>query len=147
MRVMNKWTLIFGYAGTLPFIACTLITLTINNAQIGHIATFTQLSYAAMILSFLGGVHWGQALQRDNAKHMAFAMLPSVASLFIILYALMGDTNLALAMMAALFWILYAGDRKLMPEDLVPKGYFTFRLTLTIIVSLSLFIPIVSTLL
>jgi hypothetical protein len=142
---MNKWTLIFGYAGTLPFIACIAATLFIDNAQIAHIATFTQLSYAAMILSFLGGVHWGQALPRNNTSQMAFAMIPSIASLFIILYALIGDTNIALATMAALFWVLYIGDKKSMPKDLVPEGYFTFRLILTIIVSLTLIIPLIST--
>ena len=126
--------------------ACMLITLFIDDAQIAHIATFTQLSYAAMILSFLGGVHWGQAMQRNNAAQMAFAMLPSVASLFIILYALMADTNIALATMAILFWVIYAGDQKLIPKDLVPTGYFTFRLILTAIVSISLIIPLASTL-
>ena len=77
----SKRSLIFlarwlGYAGALPFLALGLLVLwpefirpEFIRLQISSIMRFSEasiafalLSYGAIILSFLGGLHWGRAV-------------------------------------------------------------------------------------
>ena len=103
------------------------------------ILSFIQLSYGAMILSFLGGVHWGQAIPRNDQKQMSFAMVPTVASFLLMIYTVFFNPILPLFGMIILFWAVYVADRKLMPLEYIPEGYFTYRRNLTMIVSATLF--------
>ena len=59
--VNKRLVLQLGYAGLLPFL---LMMLGVWSADPGWISDFVkgQLAYAMVILSFLGGVHWGVAL-------------------------------------------------------------------------------------
>lgn len=66
------------------------------------------LAYGAVILSFLGGIHWGVAMHHggaDASRQLAACMLPSLAAWI----ALTLEPPAALAMLAAsfLFWWIY----------------------------------------
>ena len=60
-----------GYAGLLPF-ALALLLMSVYSVEIG---LRMLLAYAAVILSFVGAVHWGLAVQRADQ-----AVMPYVAS-------------------------------------------------------------------
>ncbi|NCT41225.1 MAG: DUF3429 domain-containing protein [Alphaproteobacteria bacterium] len=132
---MNKLPLYFGYAGALPFVLFMLLSFGMDEARHFQALSFIQLSYGAMILSFLGGVHWGQAIPSNNAKQMGFAMVPTIACLALMVWTLVADPAMPLFAMAGLFWIVFLADKRLMPLGFIPEGYFTFRRNLTMIVS------------
>ena len=59
-----KW---LGAAGLLPFLAGAVASLPVA----GALRPFGEpllLAYGAIILSFMGGVHWGAAMLRDDAS-------------------------------------------------------------------------------
>lgn len=134
---MTKLPLYFGYAGTLPFIFFAFSYFFIEDHKM---ITFFQMGYGAMITSFLGGVHWGQAIPSGNKIQMSFAMVPTLVS-----FALMGwgyfiDPVTPLFILAILFWSIFIADLKLMPSEFIPEGYYVFRRNLTIIVSATLIV-------
>lgn len=135
---MTKLPIYFGYAGAAPFIGFMLLSLLLDEPRHAQTLTFIQITYGAMILSFLGGIHWGQGLPSDNMKQLSFAMLPTVSCLVLIIWTTFFDPVLPLIGMAALFWVVYKADKKFMPHDYIPLNYFKFRKKLTIIVSATL---------
>jgi len=137
---LKKLPLYFGYAGTIPFFLFVLVAFAVNDLSGMKTLSFIQISYGAMILSFLGGVHWGQAIPRDDQKQLTFAMIPTIASFILMLWAVVFNPVMPLFGMIALFWAVYVADKKLMPLEYIPEGYFTYRRNLTIIVSSTLFL-------
>jgi len=143
---MSRLPIWFGYAGVMPFILFMLTGFAITTTKQAETLSFLQMSYATMILSFLGGIHWGQALPRRHAQQISFAMIPTIAGFGLMAWALFIDPYLPLLGAAALFWMIYYADLKWMPVDFIPEGYFKFRLRLTQIVSATLIISFLTTL-
>ncbi|MFK7839904.1 MAG: DUF3429 domain-containing protein [Bdellovibrionales bacterium] len=137
---MGKLPIYFGYAGAIPFILFMLFTFAIDEVEHYEVLSFVQIGYGGMILSFLGGIHWGQAIPSNNPKQLSFAMIPTIACLILMVWTFLIDPVLPLLAMAGLFWIVYIADQKLMPLDFIPEGYFKFRKNLTMIVSATLIV-------
>ncbi len=58
---MSRWTFTLAIAGTVPFVTLSAsVSLHIFHDNRTVIALL--LTYAALIISFLGGVHWGVAV-------------------------------------------------------------------------------------
>jgi len=123
-----------GLAGLIPFITGgVLVWLAPLAWQATVINGFVY--YSAIILSFLGGVHWGSALQvlrPGNKWRLLLAMLPS----------LIAWPALLLNIQAGL-WVLLAGFVLIGGYDLsragrkgFPSWYFMLRGLLTVIVVL-----------
>lgn len=125
---MDKTASGLGYAGLLPFIALTIAGITGDD----HSRVLTLfLAYGAVILSFLGGIHWGIAMHDGGAnasRQLAACMLPALAAWI----ALTLERPAALAMLAAsyLFWWIY--DRAV----IATPWYRTLRRNLTLTVLL-----------
>lgn len=72
---MNPTARVLGYLGLIPFFA----------AALGHVlgapTAALGLAYGAVILSFLGGIHWGAALlapQEGTARRYVASVVPSL---------------------------------------------------------------------
>ncbi|MEC7140607.1 MAG: DUF3429 domain-containing protein [Pseudomonadota bacterium] len=104
---------ILGLAGLLPFVLG--LSATINGA--GAVAGLGEpmvvlgltvdgprllLSYGAVILSFMGAIHWGTALQHAPARSWLFAVsvLPALYGWMIWGLSLVNPDNLGLALVA-----------------------------------------------
>jgi len=129
---------ILGYAGTIPFIALALsIFLDIDVAASGLMdLPHKLLVYGAVIISFIGAVHWGVALQASVARQnilFIYSVVPALAAWLWIFLA----TKPALFGMAATVAVMFFLDRLIL-TGLVPNGYLKMRLHLTIIVALCL---------
>lgn len=124
---MEKTARTLGYAGLLPFIALTVVAP--NLVQQYSIPAF--LSYSAVILSFLGGIHWGVLMQQggsDVARALCISMLPSL----IAWAALLLPEHWALLTLSTTYlaWWLY--DR----GAITTTWYQKLRLQLTFVVIL-----------
>lgn len=75
---MPRVVLFYGLAGLLPFLLPPMVSL----AQPIHVqaAAWAQFVYAALILSFLGGARWGQAVQQPAPDRLtvSLAMVPTL---------------------------------------------------------------------
>lgn len=134
--------LVLGLAGLIPFILCaaaSLLTEGLLQAQ----AWYALTAYGAVILSFLGGVHWGLAIKTEAAPKPA-ALTPRL--IISVIPSLIGWTALlmptvpgliALALgFAAMLWT----DLRATRDGLAPQWYSRLRWPLSIIVVLCLLI-------
>ncbi len=78
-RIPNP-PLLLGLAGLLPFFALTLAIVFHVRAPLNVPSAASALAtYAAVILSFLGGIRWGIAVMgRLGVSHYAISVLPSL---------------------------------------------------------------------
>ncbi len=67
-----------GYAGLTPQLIAFLLVL--DGGESGYVGLSGAYGYAAIIFSFLGGMWWGLALQRQDAPRWIFiaAVMPSL---------------------------------------------------------------------
>jgi hypothetical protein len=128
----RAWSL--GLAGLLPFIG--LPTL----ATFGFIDWYTAsegfIAYSGIILSFLGGVHWYDAICGNSSKHQIYvAMLPSIIAWCALFFlpVLMGLGALSLG-----FLLIMLYDKKVLtlPKESV-IWYTKLRMVLTTVVVIS----------
>jgi hypothetical protein len=76
---MTKQATYLAYAGLIPFIMLPLYIASDNLAIFEGISYFIQ--YSAIILSFLGGVHWYESIRNESAGHQLYvSMLPSIVA-------------------------------------------------------------------
>ena len=81
-QALPPWARPLGYGGLVPFVACALVMLAVPDAATRHLAGRALLGYGAVILSFLGGVHWGLVLRGAAPQRagglMAAGVVPSL---------------------------------------------------------------------
>ena len=81
MNLLKKNNLIFflGVGGLIPFWGLSIVP--IFDDTLVYLVTELQVFYGAVILSFLGGVHWGVQLvkgEKTNWKQLAWGVSPSL---------------------------------------------------------------------
>ena len=126
-----------GLAGLIPFVAAAIATLLLPEAGQRELAGRVLLGYGAVILSFLGGVHWGLVL-RDRPQQpfrpLAIGVLPSLlgwGSLFL-------PHEQALAAQVACFGGFWLYEHRVLGADVMTASYLGLRRWLTLVVCASL---------
>lgn len=106
---LQKWASVLGYAGLVPFALGALGALLMDELASARVQ-YALLAYAAVILSFIGALHWSNALIRDNSR--AGELLVSVMPAILAWLALLMPVSLASPFILAGFVIIYLYDRK-----------------------------------
>lgn len=126
---------LLGLAGVVPFAVTAALSL--RPDAIGGWAIFALLTYGAVILSFLGGIHWGLALARPappGYRHLGIGVLPSLAGW---VGLLAGGTDGLLLLLAG-FVVVLAVDIGLSRDGGAPPWFARLRIVLTSAVCLCL---------
>lgn len=129
-----------GLAGVLPFAAAALVSF--QPGATGHWATFALLAYGAVILSFLGGIHWGLALARyttPNFRELGIGVLPSLVGWA----GLLTGGSAGLIMLVAGFLGVLAVDIDLACDGRAPAWFGRLRAVLTGAVCATLLLAVV----
>jgi hypothetical protein len=133
---------LLGYGGLIPFVFLSgAISM---NVDLGAFAVVDKggflLAYGAVILSFVGAVHWGVALtgSLNQNSHYLYSVVPALVAWLLQLLPL----RPALAGMALTIVAAYLVDRAILFEH-VGSGYRTLRLHLTIVVTVCLLLAMV----
>jgi hypothetical protein len=104
------------------------------------------LSYAAVILAFMGAIHWGLAIRADEASDQAPVQLGlSVIPPLLGWVALSLPIDLALPVFFVAFAGLYLADLWAVNHGLAPVWYPALRKPLTFVVIASLAIAWLAT--
>ena len=131
-----------GYAGLLPFLALS-IGLWVIPQQYTHEVTQALLAYGAVILSFMGAIHWGAAIDLVNKKQqkqLAWSVLPSlVAWLALLVPVIYGYFLLIIA-----FAMLCVLDSIASKQKIMPPWYPQLRIPLTTVVITCLVIALLA---
>ena len=129
LSTVPKPALYLGFGGAIPFVSLAWASGIFTNYN--DLICLAQTSYAACILTFLGGVHWGKALGSGENdfeptwSRMTYSILPS-------LYAWVAFSlpqTIGLYYLSAGLLIAYAVDAR---EKRFPSWYRALRVPLTI---------------
>lgn len=132
--------LLLGYAGLLPFI---FGALGIWLVPLGWRAFMLEalLDYAAVILAFMGAIHWGLAMRAEASDSQAqlqlgLSVIPPLLGWVAIASGL--AISLVLPIFLLAFSGLYLADLHAVRVGLAPKWYPALRTPLTLVVCLCL---------
>lgn len=128
--------LILGFAGLIPFLACAAGAWA-SGVGDGLILVTMQIGYGAIVLGFLGAVHWGLAIAEAAADNWR-RLLPGVLPALIGWIAFLLPAPLGLALLALGFAGAYFADRAAVTANRAPAWYAALRKPLTLVVLLSL---------
>lgn len=127
-----KAAIVLGVGGLLPFLG--LAALTALGPVNWYVYWLTALShYGAIILTFVGALHWAYALKRgaqgqDAWLQYGYSVVPALLAWLSLLF----DVWTALRMQAATLLACYAFDMVMARIDPLPSGFLRLRAVLTL---------------
>ena len=125
-----------AYGGLLPFVFGAALIWIVRAEALPYVAASLG-AYAAVIVSFLGGIHWGFGFRRADPPQSLFVwgVVPSlVAWVAVVMPAYAG-----LVLLGAMLVACYLVDRRVYPAE-GAAGWLTLRFRLTVIGALSCFL-------
>jgi hypothetical protein len=131
-----------GFAGLIPFALFTLACWVVNVEWLETFVTCQQV-YTVVILSFLGGIHWGATMvsgdlsARQTKRALCWSVVPS---LFACLATL--SRNYHLALLAMGFIAAYQVDKRLYIWYKLPEWFIRLRFVLTCVVVAALILTL-----
>lgn len=135
----EQWRVVvrLGHAGWLPFVACALSSLLLEDPAARHLAQRLLLGYGAVILSFLGGVHWGLVMRTHSGRASGILFIGVLPALVGWVTLLMPGEQ-ALAVQVATFGGFWLYEHRILGPSVLPKEYLDLRRWLTLVVVASL---------
>jgi hypothetical protein len=135
----EKVTKFLGYAGLIPFLVFSL----------GHWMTLPWvndpsqilIAYAAVILSFMGAIHWGAAITNSDGQHSTH-LIVSVLPALTAWSALLLPVSIAIVILLCGFILLLVYELVFARPQGLPCWYISMRIILTTVVSFCLMISL-----
>ncbi len=128
-----------GYGGLIPFIL-TLAGIYFGNEAVSAYSVVAFVSYAAVICSFVGAVHWGFILRSDDLRRQNLLLSISVLPGLLGWLALISPLPVALIILIITYPLVLIYERLSELDELLPDGYKTMRVVLTMLVTMMLLI-------
>jgi len=137
MPVPAVW---LGLLGLIPFVAIAVAIVLVDGLVKSELL-FAQVAYGAVILSFLGGVHWGLAITnqqllsgKNGWRNLGLSVIPALIGWL----ALIPQSRTGLMMLVSGFILMLWIDFRASAKGTVPPWYPTLRWRLTLVVLISL---------
>jgi hypothetical protein len=128
-----------GYGGLLPFAAGAVLVWWVRADALPHLPHLARglAAYGALIVSFLGGIHWGLAMRQiaPSSRLLIWGVLPSL----VVWPAVMVPPAAGLVIIGVMLLICYAVDRVLYAEQGVAP-WLTLRFRLSTVAALCCFV-------
>ena len=126
-----------GVLGLIPFVASGVLSVT-GDPTLAPRALLALIGYGAVILSFLGGVHWGFALPvvpppvvPSVGARLVLGVAPSLVGWGAVVLAAWRWDEIALLVLIAGFIGTMIGEARAHRRGLMPPGYIWLRWGLT----------------
>lgn len=138
-RIVRRWAWRLGLGGLVPFVVLAIATW-ITGADAGSRLVVAQLGYGAVILSFIGALHWGAALAAPevSARTTAIALVWSVLPSLVGWSALVIGPGWGLQLLAGTFVVALAVDWVLYRQYAFASWFLGLRALLTAVAVVSL---------
>ena len=147
MRRLPSIAVILGVAGLIPFIGCGLGAVSPTVDADRYMAAL--LGYGAVILAFLGAVHWGFVLEdpepdpvarpaRRDAARLVLGVIPALIGWAALLTPIVLTAEVGLAVLIAGHIATVVTEAHLRRRGLVPPGYMLLRWALSVVVVVTL---------
>jgi hypothetical protein len=89
----EEFAMLLGLGGLIPFMGCALVTTSPDPARV-ELAVRALVLYSALILTFIGGLHWGvllatpnHRLERRGRLRYLWSVIPSLYAWPVVLFA------------------------------------------------------------
>ncbi len=143
-RKLPSIAMLLGIGGLIPFIVCGLGALA-NPPPNDALALLALIAYGAVILGFLGGVHWGFGLEQAGVApsdvqraRFGLGVLPSLLGWVALLLAILSYTRVGLALLVVGLITTTMIEARASRHGYMPKGYMGLRWVLSAIVVICL---------
>lgn len=120
-----------GYGGLIPFLA--LAPASLLDHHHGAVWSNALYAYGAIILGFIGALHWGLAMslpeltERQHSALFAWSVVPALIAWLAVLFS----PPLAAPLLVSGFIAHYLQDRRLARQARLPDWYLPLRLRLS----------------
>jgi hypothetical protein len=136
---LNPLALRLAYAGLIPFVLGALLVwlLAGYQAEAHAFVTLALSCYAALIISFLGGIHWGLGMRQSvpSPQPFVWGVLPALLAWV----AVVMPPYAGLVLHGVLLVLCYLVDRRSYPA-LGAGAWLTLRFRLSAVAALSCFL-------
>ena len=143
-RPLPPFAIVLGLAGLLPFILCSLGALSLSSDGSTR-SLLALVAYGATILAFLGGVHWGFALdgsdtpsERVQRARFGLGVVPSLIGWAAMLTTFIGLPATGLLVLTAGFIATTVVEAQATRRGLMPQRYMLLRWVLSVVVVICL---------
>lgn len=128
--------------GAVPFVGLS-VGISMHPAATEQLLS-SLFTYAAIVLSFLGGIHWGFAVDHadEGKNHIALIMYMESVAMALLAWAILfiPETYLRLLAYAFLYAVAWGTDSILYNQRYIPLWYFNLRGIVTPIVVVSMYV-------
>lgn len=137
-RRLPPLAMLLGLLGLVPFLAAGFAAVGLQHPIDASRALGGLVAYGAVILSFLGAVHWGFAIEDETGlaetARLGLGVLPALLGWVALLAFMEGDPAIALALLVLGFVAVIATEQRGGARGVVPRAYLGLRWVLTAIV-------------
>jgi hypothetical protein len=133
---------LFGFAGLIPFIVATLLIWILPDTE-RFLVFDILIHYAAVILSFIGAIHWGVVMvtfsaEQSNLREAWYRLGWSVTPALVAWLATQMVLSAALVTLIAGFFATFFYDLWSLKKNWIPIWYILLRKYLTLVVLIAL---------
>ena len=126
---------LLGFGGLVPFAGCAAVVYA-GSPSASMVALFANAVYGAIILSFIGAVHWGLTMREDRSPYWyVWSIIPAILGWLSIVLL---DIQICLLALAIAFTLAWSVDRQASLRGLIPAWYMQMRHILTAGATISL---------
>jgi hypothetical protein len=144
-RPLPPAALALGLTGLIPFIGIGIAAVTTADPGRAQTWLLALIGYGAVVLAFLGGVHWGFVLhpaategrtpeERQESTRLGLAVLPSLIGWAAVVTPAFALPAVGLAILIAGYLATVVTEGQLRRRGLVPSGYMALRWALSAVV-------------
>ena len=137
-RRLPPLAILLGAAGLIPFLACALGAVATADGTAQRLL-LALIAYGAVILAFLGGVHWGFELggppSPAERPSLVGGVVPSLVGWVALLVPRVAAPEIGLAVLLGGFVVLTGAEARARRRGLVPPGYMGLRWGLSVVVA------------
>ncbi|MEX8496069.1 DUF3429 domain-containing protein [Sphaerotilus sp.] len=136
LSVPDRLAVRLGHAGLVPFVLGAVLAMLVRADVLPYVVLSLSV-YAGMIVSFLGGIHWGLLMMAHDAapRRLAWAVTPTLLGWVSVVM----PPHAGLVIQALLLIVCYLVDRRVYPAYGLSK-WLTLRFRLTLVASMSCFL-------
>ncbi len=139
-RTLPPAATLLGIAGLIPFVLCSVGALSLSSE--GALRSLLALAaYGAVILAFLGGVHWGFGLDAAGAPpapvqraRFVLGVVPALIGWAGLLVTFVGLPKTGLLVLAAGFVATTVAEARATRQGWMPASYMGLRWLLSVVV-------------
>ena len=133
---------LLAWLGTIPFLIALVLSLTAYRQQLWPFLVVIVSTYAAMIVTFIAGSHWGMSSKLPEKTAKKVMIYSNLLTLFAWLGILFPSWIISWLIVLSCFWLAYGVDRTIQNHGGSDVAYLKMRLHITSMVTLILFVLI-----